>query len=313
MRGHEYKRLSIAALFLSMAAVVVFQGIEIKRLKSATLSDIAVDTSVKRDLLALIIAYPDSIAGVEKNEDKIYAVMRSGKKILYDDGKQKTYEQKLYGADLQDMLEQSYPLDDIASVPEGNADPGRIRAYVFFKEVYGGTESETRQNLTGIVFGSYRLQFNQKNNAAASLKAAFDDILSLIRSDPGVYNHIYPLNGTYNYRVISGTNLLSPHAFGIAIDLRSDSLGYWRWATREQAQSVLDAYPRELVRVFENHGFIWGGKWAHFDIFHFEYRPELIVKAKYSTEVKGGDPWHAGFPEDEPTKAYIAAIDAALG
>ena len=48
MRGHEYKRLSIAALFLSMAAVVVFQGIEIKRLKSATLSDIAVDTSVKR-------------------------------------------------------------------------------------------------------------------------------------------------------------------------------------------------------------------------------------------------------------------------
>jgi D-alanyl-D-alanine carboxypeptidase len=31
---------------------------------------------------------------------------------------------------------------------------------------------------------------------------------------------------------------------------------------------------------FERAGFIWGGKWYHFDTFHFEYRPEIIALAK---------------------------------
>jgi hypothetical protein len=29
--------------------------------------------------------------------------------------------------------------------------------------------------------------------------------------------------------------------------------------------------------VFEKHGFIWGGKWYHYDTMHFEYRPELLL------------------------------------
>ena len=38
--------------------------------------------------------------------------------------------------------------------------------------------------------------------------------------------------------------------------------------------------PWETVRIFEAHGFIWGGKWYHSDTMHFEYRPELIGAAK---------------------------------
>jgi hypothetical protein len=34
--------------------------------------------------------------------------------------------------------------------------------------------------------------------------------------------------------------------------------------------------PEEIVAIFEKHGFIWGGKWYHFDTMHFEYRPELL-------------------------------------
>jgi hypothetical protein len=30
------------------------------------------------------------------------------------------------------------------------------------------------------------------------------------------------------------------------------------------------------VEIFERHGFIWGGKWGHFDTMHFEYRPEFF-------------------------------------
>jgi hypothetical protein len=33
--------------------------------------------------------------------------------------------------------------------------------------------------------------------------------------------------------------------------------------------------PQEIVDIFERHGFIWGGKWYHYDTMHFEYRPEL--------------------------------------
>jgi hypothetical protein len=28
--------------------------------------------------------------------------------------------------------------------------------------------------------------------------------------------------------------------------------------------------------AFEAEGFIWGGRWYHYDTMHFEYRPELL-------------------------------------
>ena len=34
--------------------------------------------------------------------------------------------------------------------------------------------------------------------------------------------------------------------------------------------------PHKIVEIFERHGFIWGGKWYHYDTMHFEYRPELL-------------------------------------
>ncbi|MGW8266533.1 MAG: M15 family metallopeptidase, partial [Longimicrobiales bacterium] len=34
--------------------------------------------------------------------------------------------------------------------------------------------------------------------------------------------------------------------------------------------------PPAVVEAFERHGFVWGGKWAHFDTMHFEYRPEIL-------------------------------------
>lgn len=35
--------------------------------------------------------------------------------------------------------------------------------------------------------------------------------------------------------------------------------------------------PKAVVAAFERHGFIWGGKWYHYDTMHFEYRPDLIA------------------------------------
>ncbi len=38
--------------------------------------------------------------------------------------------------------------------------------------------------------------------------------------------------------------------------------------------------PLQIVEVFEEQGFIWGGKWFFFDTMHFEYRPEILILAK---------------------------------
>ena len=38
--------------------------------------------------------------------------------------------------------------------------------------------------------------------------------------------------------------------------------------------------PHDIVKVFEKHGFIWGGRWYHYDTMHFEFRPEILMANK---------------------------------
>ena len=74
---------------------------------------------------------------------------------------------------------------------------------------------------------------------------------------------------------------MSTHAFGIAIDIGVSESNYWRLDYPEADENDTIAYrntfPLELVEVFERHGFIWGGRWYHYDTMHFEYRPEILL------------------------------------
>lgn len=269
------------------------------------------DINRKRDLLCLKIAYPEFVTSFERSTgDEVYVVMKSGKKILYDDKLPKTYEQKLANADLQDTMEMLYPLYDISELMDENYDPGRLRCYKFLKEIYGESRQQIEENLKGVNIGGKVCLFNERNNAAKALKKVATEI-NLLAQNSKLPAGVLPVNGTYNYRVIAGTNQLSPHAFGIAIDFKSDKRDYWKWATKELGQQRLDSYPRNIVKILEDNNFIWGGKWAHFDILHFEYRPELIIKARYHVEdYERVDPWYYGFPlEDETIKSYIEMID----
>ena len=87
----------------------------------------------------------------------------------------------------------------------------------------------------------------------------------------------YPIAGTYNCRAIADTGEPSPHGYGIAIDLNTAVSDYWYWRPHEGAIVYRNRMPEEIVAIFEKHGFIWGGKWYHFDTMHFEFRPELLV------------------------------------
>jgi hypothetical protein len=83
-------------------------------------------------------------------------------------------------------------------------------------------------------------------------------------------------SGTYNCRAVAGSSVRSVHGYGAAIDLNAKQSDYWRWSKDPSNPVWKNRIPIEIVRVFEKHGFIWGGYWYHFDTMHFEYRPELL-------------------------------------
>lgn len=272
------------------------------------------ENNMKRDLLCLMMAYPEHITSIERNANgKVYAVMKSGTKLLYDDKREKGYEEKLNNPDVQDMMEQIYPLNDINDLLEVNYDPGRIRVYPLLKEVYGGSSSQVLSHLTNVKMGYTICQFTKSNNAAEALKEVMDELVPMANSRKDIYSCVFPQSGTFNYRVISGTNRLSPHSFGIAIDLASNKWDYWKWAKRSDGEKRLDSYPREIVKIFEKNNFVWGGKWGHFDILHFEYRPEIILKSRYFSNGDNSEKqWHFGVTEDDKAKEYIDTIERAL-
>ena len=271
--------------------------------------------TLKRDILVMMIAYPDHVVGVEKHENKVFLMMKSGESILYDDQKNKTADEKISDADVQDMLETLYPLSEVNTLMDTGVDPGRMRAYAVFDDIYGNSKDAISSKLISVGFGEQRLPFNKEAGAADALKAAVAAAAALVEEQPSVADYLYPSSGTFNYRVIAGTDRLSPHAYAIAIDLKSTSNGYWRWASAAQGDELLQVYPQDLVRLFENYGFIWGGKWNHFDIFHFEYRPEIIIKAKYfSGGIDTANPWYQGADLDNGSaNEYIAQIEKTLG
>lgn len=270
--------------------------------------------SMKRDILCLMIAYPNYISDIEAGKDgRVYIVMKTGKRILYDDKKDKGLDSMVSNPDIQDMMKDIYPLYDINCLMPLNYDPGRVRVYPLLKEVYGENRSKVEANLVSVGTAYSRCIFNKNNDAAKSLKNALNEISMLSKDNGKIYRAAFPLNGTYNYRVISGTNRLSPHSFGIAIDLARDKRDYWKWASRSDGEARLASYPMEIVKVFEKNNFIWGGKWGHFDILHFEYRPELIIKSKYfSNKPTDKSRWYYGADENEEIKSIIKAIDEKL-
>ena len=232
------------------------------------------------DLDIIKACYPGTWQTVETGGSGAkYLVMSDGTRLIYDDGQDKTLDQALDNPDLKDMLAQAYPLGPVTSEPAPGFSPGRRRVQAFFQAVYGHDQEEVRENLVPVSFLGSTVLFNQKNGAAKALEAVSEDLSTLVLAHPEYKRFILPLSGTFYWRVIARTNRLSMHSFGVAIDLNAKGNAYWQWH-QGGALNLRMGFPRGIIRIFEAHGFIWGGKWAEFDLMHFEYRPEIIAKAK---------------------------------
>jgi cell wall-associated NlpC family hydrolase len=197
-----------------------------------------------------------------------------GTTLAYDDKKVKTFDERLLDADIEDHLAQSYPAFAPITPPAKDEDPGRFRNDAFFKKLYGASKNETEKNLVTVNWlpnhGGKKLKFNKNENASAQLQKVSNELDKLPEEYMKYLKHV---DGTYYYRKIAGTNRLSAHSYGIAIDLDTKFSSYWRWDKSYQFKNEI---PQKIVDIFEKYGFVWGGRWHHYDTMHFEYRPELF-------------------------------------
>jgi hypothetical protein len=200
-----------------------------------------------------------------------------GTVIVYSDGENKDFDAKLVRPDLKDMLSTPYPQGEQKNPPPENYDPGRFRPDAFFRALYGKNEAEIRAKLRSVRWMPSTDGAWMPVSTCFGVDKKIEAIIAELESlGPEFSKYLSPSGGSFNYRTIVGTERLSPHSFGIAVDIAVDFSNYWLWEEKGAAE-YKNSIPYKIVAIFEKHGFIWGGKWYHFDTMHFEYRPELLM------------------------------------
>ena len=246
---------------------------------------------------ALIEAYPGFIAAF----DGASLIWKDGTKMRFGEGREdKPLDELLDRPDIADMFRWPYPFGAGGVPAAKEADPGRVRNEAFFEKMYGSCRKEPPGGCARVACspaahlervswlpksGGGAMLATPINGAAAQLRLVAAELEAL---GPRFAQYLAPAGGSYVPRCIARTTRLSVHSFGIAFDINPQYGQYWQYglagALTEQevrARNIPLTYknkiPLEIVAVFEKHGFIWGGKWYHFDGMHFEYRPEFLA------------------------------------
>ena len=169
--------------------------------------------------------------------------------------------------------------------PLENIDPGRVRHEPFFQKMYGNCKKNAGAvagKLVNVVWlpenWGKTLRVTRVNGVADALRRVSAE---LDRLPKRFMKYLRPSAGTYHCRTIAGTERFSVHAYGAAVDINAKYGDYWRWSNPKAGEVLAhrNRIPWDIVEIFERHGFIWGGKWYHYDTLHFEYRPELLNAA----------------------------------
>jgi hypothetical protein len=221
---------------------------------------------------ALVRAYPDFLA----SHDGKALNWRDGTRMPLSDGRSdKSFQEKLRNPSILDQLSIPYVKGPLAAAPGPEDDPGRFRNIAFFDKMYGDcSKGEVQKKLVKVAWlnktGGGTVQVTTVNGVADKLRAVSEE---LDRLPPAIKEYAFPSAGTFNCRTVKDTGNRSAHAWGMAIDINTKLADYWLWTKKGGYRNRI---PFDIVHVFERHGFIWGGKWGHFDTMHFEYRPELL-------------------------------------
>ena len=227
---------------------------------------------------ALLRAYPDEITGFDGEA----LLLRDGSRLAVADGQpDKPDADILRAGSILDQMRLPYPEGPLAGPPTD--DPGRVRNRALFDHMYGDcTRGEVSPRLVPVRwlphgYGRF-VMITSVNGVDRHLAAVSRELDALPEA---LHHDLFPLGGTYACRPVADTGARSMHAYGAAIDINVSVSDYWLW---RHGAPYRNRIPDEIVTVFERHGFIWGGKWAHYDTMHFEYRPELLDGGAARTE-----------------------------
>jgi hypothetical protein len=223
----------------------------------------------------LVAAYPDVLA----RHDGEHIYWRDGTIMAVSDGiKDKSFDQLLKNASILDQFKLPYRLGPAERKPALNEDPGRFRNEAFFRKLYGDCrKGEVDRHMVALKWlpqsWGKTVRATDVEAVADRLKAVSAEIDAL---PPAINRAAYPIAGVLSCRPVADTGKMSMHGYGSAIDLNLNFSDYWLWQKKIDPIPYRNRMPQDIVDIFERHGFIWGGKWYHYDTMHFEYRPELI-------------------------------------
>jgi len=247
---------------------------------------------------ALLAAYPEQIERVTFQEND-WTLLMKGKWYYYAGGRllpenhlanaetYRPYQFYQYPAELPPFSERTP--QDIERFKSWTQRPqNNLKRSGFFIDelMSAATRAETERQLVSIKFLGKTTRVH--NMIKPRLLIIEESIRTAGKNDNTVQAWINTLGSLegYGWRNIANTQSRSYHSYGLAVDLLPKSLGgkqtYWLWTSnyRDDWWNVpyKERYhpPDAVIKIFESHGFVWGGKWPMFDTMHFEYRPEVF-------------------------------------
>ena len=236
----------------------------------------------------------------EKNGNRnVVLYWCNGSMVPYEELKNKDkYWTLLYSYNSREDLADpaDFTPEQIAAMKNFGSDDNRKNGagtpMFFFDAIYdSSTRASLEKHLVYTKFLGKAITIHER--IKAPLLRVEERINKLAETDKEVKDFLAGLskNEAYYWRLIAGTNRKSFHSLGIAIDVQPKYYGgkdvYWSWAKdRDPENWMLTPLskrwmpPKSVIKIFEEEGFIWGGKWAIWDNMHFEYHPELILNSR---------------------------------
>lgn len=254
-------------------------------------------------------AYPDIIFNSEYDEsqnDWKITILNNNKKFIFywNNGSFIPPEEMIYKNEYWTLLynyDYKKPLIDPSTYSNEkiehlknfssaeNRKNGKGTPMFFFDAIYDSfTRASVEKHIVNINFLGFSVNVHERLvtplsevekriNQEASKDAQIKVFLKTLNKNEG-----------YFWRIIAGTNRKSFHSLGIALDIQPKSYNgkevYWSWAKDKNPKNWMftklsDRWmpPQKIIDIFEEEGFIWGGKWTIWDNMHFEYHPELIL------------------------------------
>ena len=251
-----------------------------------TLSSLSSLPSLARDIRvsAVLDSYGTLIDSVAYLDDDVLFVAAEGS-VYFQQGRM-LGEEHLNQWEGFDPLFYAYSLRPLREPPPLTKTP--TYSTDFLESLFGRTETRIRSHGVSAEFLDHKVFVNAF--CLDALQQVEREIRAIAGRDPDVQEWVREIDVAYSFidKEIRGSLSRSHHAFGLAIDLVPASYEgkqvYWRWSrvfnrTSWHRIPISERWspPQAVVAAFERNGFVWGGKWSHFDTIHFEYRPEILA------------------------------------